>query len=84
MPRWRKLARVIKDNNGKTLQSHDEAKRYVLAKLCTRKGYPSWERAAELLLDKGATAEQVTRQIEFALLHDAALDVVFTRRQRSE
>lgn len=71
-----RLPYAIRDKAGDTLRSHDDARLYVLDKLRMRRGYKSWERAAQLLLDK-APLDIITSQIEFALLLDGQLDVEF-------
>ena len=71
-----RLPCAIRDKAGDTLRTDEDAKRYVLDKLKTRRGYKSWERAAQLLLDK-APLDIIASQIEFALLLDGELDVEF-------
>jgi hypothetical protein len=69
-----KLARPVHDRSGKTLTTRDEAKQYVIAKLQDRPNSSSWKHAAGLLLDDDATAEEVTTQLEYAMLLDGVLD----------
>ena len=76
-----KLPRAIRDKSGKTIRTRDDALRYVLPKLETQPGYPSWKHAAKLLIDESASPERVTRQIECALLLDGQLDVGFVDAQ---
>ena len=76
-----KLPRQIRDRQGKTLKTSNDARRYVLAKLEARPNYQTWKRAAELLIITGATPEAITRQIEFALLMDGQLDARFASEQ---
>ena len=78
-----KLPRAIRDRQGKTLKTSDDARLYVLAKLEARPNHNSWKRAAELLLDKCSSPETITRQIEFALLMDAQLDARFASEQQA-
>jgi hypothetical protein len=75
-----KLPRSIRDKSGKTLRTSQEARRYVLAKLEERRGYQSWRHAAELLVH-GGSPQQLTTQIEYALLLDGQLDFAFARQQ---
>jgi hypothetical protein len=76
-----KLPRAIRDLQGKTLKTSDDARLYVLDKLEVRPNYNTWKHAARLLLDKQSTAEAITRQIEFALLMDVELDAKFSSKQ---
>jgi hypothetical protein len=78
-----KLPRQIRDRSGKTLKTSDEARRYVLDKPEARPNYQTWKHAAELLLDKAASAEAITRQIELALLMDVDLDARFASEQQA-
>ena len=65
-----KLPRAIRDRQGTTLKTRDDARRYVLDKLEARPSHKTWRHAAELLLNNGSSAEAITRQIELALLMD--------------
>jgi len=78
-----KLPRAIRDRQGKILKTGADARRYVLAKLEARPSYQTWKHAAELLIITGATPEAITRQIEFALLMDVALDCKFAGEQQN-
>jgi hypothetical protein len=53
--------RQIRDRSGKTLKTSDDARRYVLDKLEARPNSQTWKHAAELLLDKAASVEAITR-----------------------
>ena len=69
-----RLPRAIRDKAGKTISTHTEAKRHVMAKLEARPDYQSWRHAAELLV-QDADAERIATQIEYALLLDGQLDM---------
>ena len=72
-PRWTdKLARPIRDKAGAVIKTRDDARRYMAALPSDRALRQSWQHAAKLLLD-GASAEEVTRQIEYAMLLDGTL-----------
>jgi hypothetical protein len=77
-----KLPRAIRDKTSKTLRTREDALRYVLDKMQTRPGGESWKHAARLLIDKEASPESITRQIECALLLDGQLDVAFVEKQK--
>lgn len=81
-PRWNdRLARAVRDHDGITLRTRDDARRYMLALSQSRQGERAWQHAAELLLT-GAGAAAVTDQLELALLLDGRLDVRFCEEQR--
>ena len=77
-----RLPRDIRDRQGKTLKTTEDARRYVLAKLETRPTHKSWRHAAELLLHKGSSPEAIARQIELALLMDVDLNARFASEQQ--
>lgn len=69
----RRLPHPVRDLDGKTITTIEEAKRYTLAMLKRRSPSQAWRHAAKLLVE-GASAADIARQIELALLLDCRLD----------
>jgi hypothetical protein len=65
--------------DGGTLRTVEHARAYMLALSGDRELRSQWQRACELLL-AGADVGELTKQIELALLYDAKLVVVATKR----
>lgn len=75
LPRWTdNLTRIVRDRSGNTIETRDDARRYILALPEFRQRRVTWQHAARLLVD-GASADAVTSQIETALFADGDLAI---------
>src|SRR5262249_22549885 len=73
VPKWSdKLARIVRDRHGTAIITRSDAKRFVLTLPPFRQQRATWQRAAQLPL-RGASADEVTEQLERALLVDGDL-----------
>jgi hypothetical protein len=70
----RPLAGVVRDRSGRTIDTRDAARRYILRLPATEQKERAWQQATKLLLDD-APAEDVTKQIELALFMSGKLKV---------
>ena len=79
---WKtKLTRTVRDTDGNDLRSFDAARRHMTALPEREASRSQWQAAARLLLE-GADAEQVTRQVELALMYAGRLDVRHANEQQ--
>lgn len=75
-----RLARPIRDVAGAELRTRQDAAEYIAALPDDRGDRNSW-RHAITLLQEGADAEALTKQIELAMLLELRLDARFTQEQ---
>jgi hypothetical protein len=71
------LANTVRDQDGTTLRTLDDVRRYILALPESRQHRQSWLSATEPILQSGSGGDvaAATRQIEFALLMGGKLDM---------